>query len=54
MLVVARSDRDGLGVAVNALGYAGCLVARTDAAFDALKADPAAVLRAAAVGAPPA
>ena len=54
MLVVKRAHRDGEGVDINALGYAGCLLARDEAAFDALQsaegaAGPLAALRAAAV-----
>ena len=53
MLVVKRAHRDGEGVDINALGYAGCLLARDEAAFDALAArggaGPLAALRAAAV-----
>ena len=49
MLVVARRARTGAGVDVNALGYAGCLLARDEAAYARALADPAAALGEAAV-----
>ena len=49
LLVVKRRSRDGAGVDVNALGYAGCLLARDESSFARVAAAPRAALAAAAV-----
>ena len=53
LLVVARRAREASGVDVNALGFAGCLLARDAATFEALLAPGACgeVLRGVAVAA---
>jgi ATP adenylyltransferase len=52
MLMVLRSRERAHGVSVNALGYAGSLFVRDDAALQALCAEgPLAVLRAVGVAA---